>query len=276
MSLSVTSRARPGTGRGSQLQDADRQGTKRAEGMPFRVVPGTGAAVSAPPSNTAPPRVLAVAGAAPGVGASAITASLGLAMTELGRRVLVVDRPGPLARPRASRPAVRSHLVTRLVREASRYDLLLVDLPAGRGFAAEAVVARADLVILVTTPDPDVTREARAGLVFFSGFHPGGLHIVVNRSRSEDGARRTFRRLLPSGSLRHSRPSFLGGIPEDPAVPQALSLQRPFVAHDPLAPSSCSVRALAWRLLAGTLPEGEAQVIDPRPDGRIPDEANAA
>jgi len=279
MSLSGSLRGPPGAGRGSQLQDSNRQGIRGTEAPRLQIVPGLAAPVpDRGPAPAVPPRVLAVAGAAPGVGASAITASLGLAMAELGRRVLIVDRPDRLSRPRVSRPAARSDLVSRLVLEASRYDLLLVEIPAGRGFGAQAVAARADLLMLVTTPDPGVALQARAGLVFFSGFHAGPLQVVVNRAPSEGTAREFYRRLLPAaGTLRHRPPSFLGGIPEDPAVPQALSIQRPFVVHDPLAPSSCSVRALAWRLLSGTLPEGGERAMDPRtPGGRLPDAARAA
>lgn len=262
------------------MQDSNRQGQRG--GRPPRLEVVRGGLHPAPDAGVlpvAPPRVLAVAGAARGVGTSAITASLGLALAELGRRVLIVDRPDRLSRPHVSRPAARSDLVSRLVQEASRYDLFLVEIPAGRGFAARAVASRADLLMLVTTPDPGVALEARAGLVFFSGFHAGRPQVVVNRSSSEGTARDAYRRLLPaSGVPRHGAPGFLGGIPEDPAVPQALSIQKPFVVHDPLAPSSCSVRALAWRLLSGILPDGEDRAMDPRtrPDGRFPDAARAA
>lgn len=140
---------------------------------------------------------------------------------------------------------------------AHEHDVVVIDTAAGIGPTSVAFAAHADRVLLVATPDPSSIRDAyamtkvlerRAGVT--------GIDLVANNVSCEAEAMEVFENLscvvrqFLTLELR-----YLGCVPHDVAVREAVLAGRPLVLRNP---ESMAARAL----------DGLARRIDPVPDRR--------
>ncbi len=130
-------------------------------------------------------------------------------------------------------------------------DVLLVDTPAGISEnVAFFCIASRDTVV-VTVPEPTAVSGARALIeVLSTRYGEKRFTILVNSARSEADALDAYRGLSsgPEG-LRNVSLDYIGCIPLDASVQDAVRSQRPFMDMFPDGPASRNVREIASRIL---------------------------
>jgi flagellar biosynthesis protein FlhG len=161
------------------------------------------------------------------------------------------------------RPAGLARLLVPLYQVAPRYDLVLADLGAGVGVSVIGLAAACDRAILVTTPEPTSLADAYATLKVLCGEAPTlPVGVFVNAVRDEIEARDTHARLeRVARRFLHRSPPFLGFVPRDRRLVEAVQLQQAVVEAFPTAASSRGLVRLAARLLR----EGRRRASDLSP-----------
>ncbi len=132
------------------------------------------------------------------------------------------------------------------LRGARAYDRIVLDLAAGVDATTIGFAAAADECLLVMTPDPSALADAYA---FFKlvlrrgGRSPASL---VNMAAGEADARRVANSLARTAhAFLKETPRFLGAIPRDSRVLEAIRYQRQLLTLFPEAPASRALRGIA-------------------------------
>jgi flagellar biosynthesis protein FlhG len=185
--------------------------------------------------------------------------------------VLLESESGVTVLPGGSGVAELSELSAAAQRElleavdclGDRYDTVLVDTAAGIGSNARFFAGAAQEVIVVATPEPTSMADAYAMIKVLSrhcGVTRAGL--VLNQVVGKEEARDVFERLdqLCARFLPVSL-DFLGTIPRDAHVREAVMAQSPLVTAYPACPASQALAKLADDILSRPAPTG--------PDGRL-------
>ncbi|HWI62394.1 MAG TPA: MinD/ParA family protein [Symbiobacteriaceae bacterium] len=130
-------------------------------------------------------------------------------------------------------------------------DFLVVDTGAGLGRSVRNFVLAADVVLVVTTPEPTAITDAYALIKSVVQKNPAAdikliINQVENKAEGEEAASR-----LSTAMLRFLGASteFLGTIPVDREVPRCVRNQQPFLLAAPNSQASHAVRSIASRLL---------------------------
>ena len=133
-----------------------------------------------------------------------------------------------------------------------RFDLLIVDSPAGIHDNVLFFVGAAQEALLVVSPEPTSLSDAYAAVKSLS--QRAGLqhfHVVVNFVASDEAARRVFDKLAQvTARFLTARLDYLGHIPRDENLSRAVLLQRPALEAFPRAPFSRALGAVGdalWR-----------------------------
>jgi flagellar biosynthesis protein FlhG len=132
----------------------------------------------------------------------------------------------------------------------SRYDALVVDSAAGISEQTLAFAAAADLVAIVTTPDPTAMTDAYAFLkVLFARRRDACVDLIVNRVFDEQDGPRTAQRIESVCQKFLGRGvRYVGGIPEDREVVRSVGRRQCVVAAEPRCPASIALREIALRV----------------------------
>ena len=136
--------------------------------------------------------------------------------------------------------------LSQLLRHAPYYERVVIDLGAGIGEAVTALAADADDVITVMTPDPAALTDAYAFIKLVlkrtGGRAPG---VVVNMAANAAEAKRTADALTTSArSFLKCTPAYLGFVPNDMRVVEALRRQTSLWVACPQSPVLAAVMAL--------------------------------
>lgn len=131
------------------------------------------------------------------------------------------------------------------------FDVIIIDTSAGLSPQIISYAAGADEVIIITQPEPTAAADAYAMIKVISRQSPNArVHILVNMVKSNEQAADLFDRLnLVVQNFLQFPIEFLGALPFDPFVQQAVSMQKPFCLQFPKAPASIAVRMLMRKLL---------------------------
>jgi flagellar biosynthesis protein FlhG len=132
------------------------------------------------------------------------------------------------------------------------WDTVVLDLGAGIDMPNRRLAALADILLVVTTPEPTSMTDAYAVLKLHGRDKPGGdARIVVNQARDEAAGRRTAATLQRAcqNFLRREVP-LAGVLRRDERVVEAIGRQMPLLSRHPGAPAAADVEALARRLTA--------------------------
>lgn len=151
---------------------------------------------------------------------------------------------------------------------AAPFDLAVVDTAAGVGPSVLWFNTLAWLSLVLVTPDPTAITDAYALIKILAQHHDHRrFGILINNVQGEREARQTFATLNQAATRFLGVPlKYLGMVPADPAVSQALRMQKPFVLNFPESPASQAVSRLADRLLAlEDLSPFLAEPVGPRP-----------
>jgi len=142
-------------------------------------------------------------------------------------------------------PAAVRRVMTALEGLSRRFDLVMVDTGAGISPQVLAFVRAADHVLLVTTPEPTAIADAYA-MIKAAGPQGPMLGLIMNQAGRRQEAEEAARHLAAvSEQYLGVRPVYLGYIPDDPAVPQAVRAHEPLVDFAPGAPAARAIIALA-------------------------------
>ncbi len=144
------------------------------------------------------------------------------------------------------------HLIAAGLEELEgEYRYLLFDSAAGVSRQTVSFAEASDVVLIVTTPDLTAMTDAYAFLKVLTVRDPESRPLLlVNRAPDEACAwevaeriERVSRRFLACGT------SYVGWLPEDPAVSRCVNQRAPVVVHEPEAPFASALRAVTVRLL---------------------------
>ncbi|MBI3675720.1 MAG: P-loop NTPase [Proteobacteria bacterium] len=136
------------------------------------------------------------------------------------------------------------------LRGANRYDRIVVDLGAGVDATTMDFAVAADETILVLTPDPAALTDAYAfAKLLLRATGSRMPHVVVNMAASGGEAHRTADALSSTcRSFLKKVPEYLGSIPRDNRVMQAIRQQAQMLTMFPQAPASRAVEQIARKL----------------------------
>ncbi len=136
----------------------------------------------------------------------------------------------------------------RELQELSRY--IIIDTMAGIGKNAVAFAAAADEVILVTTPEPSAIVDAYAMLKTIHNNRKNAVvRLLVNQALNPAQAKAVAAKLARVSQQYLDRNlSFLGFLPRDTHVSQAVMQSKPFLMAYPNAPVTKYMHVLANRL----------------------------
>lgn len=142
----------------------------------------------------------------------------------------------------------------------SNADIIIIDTSAGVSNNVLAFVAAADDAVIVTTPEPTAITDAYGIIKIIATEIDNlnmGLKLVVNRVKSVTEAKRVADRMINiAGQFLNLKVDYLGFIYDDPAVPQAVLRQKPFLVLDPKSKASQCVQHIVGRMEKSELREG--------------------
>lgn len=128
-------------------------------------------------------------------------------------------------------------------------DFMVMDLGAGVARNVLAFAAAADLVLVVTTPEPTALADAYSTVKMLVHENPAcDFDVLVNQAHSRREARLTYERLAGvAGRFLGVPLTSAGYVLFDDAVVLAVRARSPFVLASPSCNASACVQALAQR-----------------------------
>nr|WP_315198966.1 MinD/ParA family protein [uncultured Aquabacterium sp.] len=157
-------------------------------------------------------------------------------------------------------PEVRDQLTNIFESVKPRFDVILIDTGAGISDVVLYAVSMAHEVIVVATPEPTSMTDAYATIKVLSAQQAREqLHLVVNQvSRSGDGRaicnqlQQVVERFVQGPNGVSPRLTFLGDIPLDSSVREAVQKRQLLLELHPGSAAAQGVVQVATRLLART------------------------
>jgi flagellar biosynthesis protein FlhG len=134
--------------------------------------------------------------------------------------------------------------------ECAPYDRVLIDLGAGIDNTVMRIAGHADDVLLVVTPDPASLTDAYAFAKLLLRRTTSRVpQLLVNMALNATEGRRIAEALITSArTFLHAAPEYLGHVPCDTRVPDAVRRQTPLLAAFPQAPAATAIEAIALKL----------------------------
>jgi flagellar biosynthesis protein FlhG len=135
------------------------------------------------------------------------------------------------------------------LRAAKTYDRVLLDLGAGVDATTMHFAASAEDSLLVLTPDPASLADAYAFAKLLKRRGAKLPFVVVNMAANDTEARRTSGALgMTCQAFLKEVPEYLGAIPRDAHVQEAVRRQSQLLALHPRAPAALAIAIVARRL----------------------------
>lgn len=143
-----------------------------------------------------------------------------------------------------------SHIFKRLQKMEENLDYLLIDTAAGIAGNVLGILMAAAEVIVVVTPEPTSVVDAYATIKLMLRHSPGKpISIVVNNVVGIGDAEQAFQQLnYAVHKFLNHQIQFLGMIPHDSVLLEAIREQIPVVSYAPETPASRAVRLIAKQL----------------------------
>jgi len=138
---------------------------------------------------------------------------------------------------------------------SSRMDYILFDTPAGISPTVTAFLEPSDRVVLVTVPEPTALTDAYALMkVLWRRGHRGEISVLINQA-DEAEARAMFRGLAwVTEQFLDQQLDYLGHVPRDPLVGEAVRRQQPITLLYPDSPLVVALRAIALKWINDPAP----------------------
>jgi flagellar biosynthesis protein FlhG len=147
-------------------------------------------------------------------------------------------------------PSQRVRLLTALDRMCESLDFLIIDTAAGISDNVMDMLTLAERVVVVTSLEPSAIVDAYAlTKVAWRADDSKEIGVVVNGAHSAEEASQAFKQLETATKRFLGRPvAYYGFITDDPAVRDAVLVQRAIVDHLPQSPASRCYRIVASRI----------------------------
>ena len=147
--------------------------------------------------------------------------------------------------------AARQNILSGLKEMAGKVDFIVLDTMAGIGQNAVSFVVAADEILLVTTPEPSSIVDAYAMLKTIQKRREDVVvRLIVNMVLNQKQASAVSTKLSNVTRQYLGRGlSYMGFIPRDPHVAQAVMQSAPFLLRYPHAPASKCIEDIALRLI---------------------------
>jgi flagellar biosynthesis protein FlhG len=144
---------------------------------------------------------------------------------------------------------VQSKRLIETLRAARQYDRIVLDLGAGVDATTMYFAASSDSTLLILTPDPASLADAYAFAKLLKRRGAKLPYVVVNMAANDAEARRTSGALgTTCQAFLGAVPEYLGGIPRDPHVSEAVRRQSHLLTLHPQAAASLAICTVARRL----------------------------
>ena len=144
----------------------------------------------------------------------------------------------------------RPFIYSQLMEMEANLDVMLIDTAAGIAENVISVLISANEVIVVVTPDPTSIVDAYATIKVILRHSPNKpVSVVVNNVVGIGDAEHVFQQISSAAKtfLNH-KVDFLGMIPHDPQVSEAIREMMPIVQFNPDSPASRAIRLIARQL----------------------------
>lgn len=130
------------------------------------------------------------------------------------------------------------------------FDFVLVDTAAGIGDSVLWFNRWAHENIVVITPDPTSLTDAYALIkVLASRYNRRRFHLLINSVKSKKEGRAVFDNMsMVLGNFLDIKPLFLGTVPRDRTIGDAIRIQKPFVLANPDSRASIAMSTMAHTL----------------------------
>ncbi len=130
------------------------------------------------------------------------------------------------------------------------FDFVLIDTEAGISENVTYFNTAAQDILVVTTPEPTAITDAYALMKLLSTqYHEKNFNLIVNQIRNDDEALDVYRKLtMVSNRYLDISIDYLGSIPVDRQMVDAIRKQKVFVEMFPSSPVSDAFTNLASRL----------------------------
>lgn len=155
--------------------------------------------------------------------------------------------------------AENSKILTQLKKMEHGLDFLLIDCAAGVGDSVTGVLVAADEVVIVATPEPTSIVDAYATIKVISRHTADKpISIVVNSVVGVGDAEKVYQQINQAVTRFLARGvHFLGMIPSDTQVTNAVRDQTPLVRYAPETPASRAIRLIAKQIHSQTRPASD-------------------
>ena len=151
-------------------------------------------------------------------------------------------------------PSERHRLVSAIEDLGDAFDTIIVDTAAGISSHTLFFAAAAHDIVVVTTPEPTALTDAYATIkVLSKRYGVQRVHLLLNQATDEVSANDLFVRL--SSLTARFLPvvvDYVGRVPSDPRVPEAVHKRRPFIMTAPNSPAASAIRKIGDALLMRT------------------------
>ena len=132
----------------------------------------------------------------------------------------------------------------------SSLDFLIIDTAAGVAENVMNVIDAADIAVIVATPEPTSIVDAYATIKVIANRSPEkDIRIVINRVIGIGDAEEVFNQIKTVvRQFLNKSITFLGMIPNDDLLIEAVKEQKPIVRLNPETPASRAIRMIAQSL----------------------------
>lgn len=145
--------------------------------------------------------------------------------------------------------SVQNEIVNQLEGFEQAYDFIVIDSGSGLHGPARGFVVAADLILIVTTPEPTSVADAYATVKSLSHCKLPVLEALVNQADSPEQGWLILERMRQTARMfLRTHVEVAGTIPRDPCVSEAVLRRFPFLIDHPQCAASASIRRLARRL----------------------------
>ena len=148
--------------------------------------------------------------------------------------------------------SARQRIMEGLAELQQRSDFVVIDTMAGIGKSATAFVSAADEVLLVSTPEPSSIVDAYGMLkTTYQKRDDALVRLIANMVLNKKQASLVYSKLSGAAQQYLGRKlSYLGMIPRDPHVSQAVMQSHPYSLRYPTCAATRSVQDIADRLIS--------------------------
>lgn len=145
----------------------------------------------------------------------------------------------------------REHLMEKLGVLEDQFDFMIMDTGAGLSKNVVGIASACDTVLIVTTPEPTAIMDAYSMVkVVHQANSDAYMKLVINMANSAQEAVKTAESMTKvTRQFLNVSLDFLGFIPYDPHVKEAVQHWQPFTLRSPHCAASRQVEAIARKLL---------------------------